>query len=330
MKHVTLTLSIAFLLLIGLAGAVWAFGDGELQPCALHHRVRRGETLSGIAARYGMDTTRLAAVNGLADPDRIRVGQRLCIPATDSLPPSALVLTAVYHFAPTAAAVASADTTPEGWTLGRDGRAGRERRYPLLSGNRIHTYAMPEEVREASLTARTEAVLWLTRHAAETEAERGYGYTLVVIGGAAPLLDLQLGFTRSWPDILAADRIPDDEAGLDRCVRRGALPLTALAPAGTVTAVKLEARLVAGDGSLLPLDITTVDYFPTPAEAERYYRCPGLALHALRRPAQAGYELHMVLNEEGAGPPGPQWRPRCRNWLGTNWWSRFLRFFYRC
>ncbi|MCX7853673.1 MAG: hypothetical protein N2383_12915 [Caldilineales bacterium] len=250
--------------------------------------------------------------------------------ALDTLPPSALELTAVYTFAPTTTAAATGDTTPEAWTLGRDGRAGRQRRYPLLHGNRIRTYATPAEVREASLTARTRAVLWLARHAEETEAEQPYGYTLVVIGAADPLLDLQIGFTRPLTDILAAERIPDEAAGLDRCVRRGALPVTALAPAATVTAVRLEARLVAGDGSLLPLDITAVDYFPTLAEAERFYRCPGLALHALRRPAQAGYALHMVLNEEGAGPPGPQWRPRCRNWLGTNWWSRFLRFFYRC
>jgi membrane-bound lytic murein transglycosylase D len=41
------------------------------------HAVRPGETLSSIAGRYGMSATTLARLNGLSDPDRLRVGQRL-------------------------------------------------------------------------------------------------------------------------------------------------------------------------------------------------------------------------------------------------------------
>ncbi len=44
------------------------------------HVVRRGETLSGIAAAYGTSTTRLKATNGLRDADHIYVGQRLKVP----------------------------------------------------------------------------------------------------------------------------------------------------------------------------------------------------------------------------------------------------------
>jgi len=44
------------------------------------HIVRYGETLSGIAARYGVNMWTLARMNGIANPSRIYVGQRLLIP----------------------------------------------------------------------------------------------------------------------------------------------------------------------------------------------------------------------------------------------------------
>lgn len=41
------------------------------------HRVRRGETLSGIAARYRTSVSTLMRLNGLSNPNRLRLGQRL-------------------------------------------------------------------------------------------------------------------------------------------------------------------------------------------------------------------------------------------------------------
>jgi LysM repeat protein len=41
--------------------------------------VRRGDTLSSIAARYGTSVSALMAANGIRNPDRIYVGQRLVI-----------------------------------------------------------------------------------------------------------------------------------------------------------------------------------------------------------------------------------------------------------
>ncbi|HLY36246.1 MAG TPA: LysM peptidoglycan-binding domain-containing protein [Candidatus Limnocylindria bacterium] len=43
--------------------------------------VRPGDTLGGIAARYGVSIDRLAALNQLANPDLIEAGQRLRLPA---------------------------------------------------------------------------------------------------------------------------------------------------------------------------------------------------------------------------------------------------------
>jgi hypothetical protein len=43
------------------------------------HRVTRGETLAQIALRYDVPFEQIAAESGIADPNRIRVGQRLVV-----------------------------------------------------------------------------------------------------------------------------------------------------------------------------------------------------------------------------------------------------------
>jgi LysM repeat protein len=44
------------------------------------HTVKRGETLSGIAAKYKTTVARLAALNGISNPNRIRPGQIIKLP----------------------------------------------------------------------------------------------------------------------------------------------------------------------------------------------------------------------------------------------------------
>jgi membrane-bound lytic murein transglycosylase D len=46
----------------------------------LEHTVRRGETLSHIAARYGTSIRLVQETNGIRNANRLRVGQRLRIP----------------------------------------------------------------------------------------------------------------------------------------------------------------------------------------------------------------------------------------------------------
>ena len=53
-------------------------GGGETAPQV--HVVRRGETLTAIAARYGRPVETLVAANDLGSPDRLRIGMSLSIP----------------------------------------------------------------------------------------------------------------------------------------------------------------------------------------------------------------------------------------------------------
>jgi LysM repeat protein len=57
-------------------------------PSGQTYTVRRGDTLSAIALRYGVSTWALAQTNGIRNPSFIYVGQRLTIPSGGSSAPS--------------------------------------------------------------------------------------------------------------------------------------------------------------------------------------------------------------------------------------------------
>lgn len=67
----------AALLLGGAALLLVAAGDPKTET---EHVVKEGETLGGIANRAGVAMAVIAAANGLTDPSRIRIGQKLVIP----------------------------------------------------------------------------------------------------------------------------------------------------------------------------------------------------------------------------------------------------------
>jgi putative chitinase len=54
--------------------------SGAPAGCYQYYYVRPGDTLSQIAAYFGMRTSALAAANGISNADYVYVGQRLCIP----------------------------------------------------------------------------------------------------------------------------------------------------------------------------------------------------------------------------------------------------------
>ncbi|MEL6345028.1 MAG: LysM peptidoglycan-binding domain-containing protein [Myxococcota bacterium] len=58
------------------------------------HRVRSGDTLSKIAARYGVSASAVQSVNKISNPNRIYVGMELVIPVSGAAAPTALTSTA--------------------------------------------------------------------------------------------------------------------------------------------------------------------------------------------------------------------------------------------
>jgi len=56
-------------------------GDGEKRPAARrsYHTVKKGETLSGIARKYGMKASSLAKINGIGKGKGLREGQKLAL-----------------------------------------------------------------------------------------------------------------------------------------------------------------------------------------------------------------------------------------------------------
>ncbi len=68
-------------------------------PAPLVHQVRPGDTLSGIAQRYGVSMDAIAAINEIADRDNLLVSQELRLPA-DALRPAAGAEPDVYTVQP--------------------------------------------------------------------------------------------------------------------------------------------------------------------------------------------------------------------------------------
>jgi LysM repeat protein len=61
-------------------GPLPGLGGGGSTPGGTH-TVQSGQTLSSIASRHGVSVSALASANGISDPTRLQVGQKLTVPA---------------------------------------------------------------------------------------------------------------------------------------------------------------------------------------------------------------------------------------------------------
>ena len=78
------------------------------------HTVKRGETLGVIAKKYGLTASALAAHNGIANPNRVKIGQKLTIPSktetlTYTIRKGDTLSTIAKKYKTTAAAIAKAN-----------------------------------------------------------------------------------------------------------------------------------------------------------------------------------------------------------------------------
>lgn len=81
-------LALVLLVVVTPVGAMAA--PGEAAPAAAtctYYRVRAGDTMYGIAARFGVDPWAIARANHITNINRIYVGQVLCIPTGGGTPP---------------------------------------------------------------------------------------------------------------------------------------------------------------------------------------------------------------------------------------------------
>jgi membrane-bound lytic murein transglycosylase D len=130
---------------IDLTAAVAKLSTGDFalaQVADANHRVSSGETLSLIAANYGVSLTQLADLNGLDRPYRIRVGQVIAIPQRGgSGTPAAVV---AQTGPPPATAPAAAPTPPTGVV-------GTANRYVVRRGDTLTKIATRNGLSEESL-----------------------------------------------------------------------------------------------------------------------------------------------------------------------------------
>jgi N-acetylmuramoyl-L-alanine amidase len=94
-------------LVIASAAPTSAPAPVPVAPAPATHQVARGETLTGIAARYGTSIAALASANGIGNPSYIRAGQVLAIPGAPAAQPAAAAPPAA---APASHQVASGET----------------------------------------------------------------------------------------------------------------------------------------------------------------------------------------------------------------------------
>ncbi len=118
------------------------------------HTVEAGETLTGIARRYGLTLGALQALNGISDENAIYVGQELALAAPTPEPTAGPRPPAPGEETPAAAPEATATTaTPEPLPVVRSGNpiGSLNRTYTIVFGDTLGRIALREGVDAKSL-----------------------------------------------------------------------------------------------------------------------------------------------------------------------------------
>jgi membrane-bound lytic murein transglycosylase D len=122
-------------------GRISGGGEGyDAQVAETGHRVRNGETLSVIASRYGVSATRLAELNNLSRPYRLRAGQVLTVPDRGGASQPAIVV-----------AAAEKEKLPPKAATPPTGVVGTEHRYVVRRGDTLTKIATKHDMSEEAL-----------------------------------------------------------------------------------------------------------------------------------------------------------------------------------
>lgn len=117
---------------------------GSAAPVATSYEVKQGDSLAAIARQHKVTSAALAAANGIKDPSKITIGQKLKIPRLSGTAPSA---PATAPAAP--AAPASAPTVP----APRVPTADTTREHVVAEGDSLYRIAKAAGVTVAQLVA---------------------------------------------------------------------------------------------------------------------------------------------------------------------------------
>ncbi|MCX6031510.1 MAG: LysM peptidoglycan-binding domain-containing protein [Chloroflexi bacterium] len=291
--------------------------------CGGAYEVRPGDTLSAIAGQFGTTVETLTRLNGLRNPNYIRVGQVLCLPgenapaapvtafprpapatatpspltATPTEPPAALpskvVIEATYAY--------TSVSSEKGWTLSP--QAGVRLEYSLIASTDAITSLITPAQLLASVSADTPVLLWISRPA------NAPGYILSVVGREEVITEaLHL---QTPKEITALDdlRLQAGERNLQRLE-------------------DIKIWLESPTGERYPIPVAALGYFPTTGDAISGQTDVYLVLIAEKT---GGYRLRAAINLNIFGPPNEGVLARCGRWqMSAGWIYRWLTAFYGC
>lgn len=331
--------SVAYWCIALLCGLLW-LGLGVKEPvhaggCGQTYTVQPGDTLSGVARRYGVGLKALLALNPqIRHPDRIYVGQVLCLSGASGVvvtpPPTAtpaLTVTPTLTASPAAPVnepqvaleithrlpKADLDTVAVGPIA--DALEGIRQVYRLLPGEEgLRGFLSPDELRMAA-EGDTGVALWLAR------PDPALDYLLVSVGSPDLLADLR-------PDLTAP--VPETTRPLEPVLLTDLGPYLGM-PESEVLALTVWLEPGRSDNvRRIPLPVAAVMHLPSAAEAASLW--PDVYM-VLSRVGDEGYRLMAVLREQDApllGPPGILLAERCARWTGNRWYYAWLRAWFGC
>ncbi len=243
-------------------------------PVPQQHRVEAGDTLIGIAARYGVTVEDLQELNEISDPRGLQIGQRLAIPVRRILEEDANPVRARHELRRVAVAVDGLDTA---WVMGEVVNLDTVPVEQIRVAARLQTADGTEMVRRTALAVRHitppgKAAPFMFRLGEVSQT--AHGWTLAVasikpahIGGYAT--ELSVGNLRFEPQpsgtVLVSGLVTNHESVT---VVDPEVVVTALDAQRRVTAVRAmlpdERVLVPGgevvfEGALIPLGEPVAD-----------------------------------------------------------------------
>lgn len=305
--HLVIVAVVSALLIAGLwwalLGPVKAQTNGD---CANTYVVQRGDTLYGIAQRFGTTVPILVSLNNIRNPNLIFIGQVLCLPdqLTPEPPPSQLVLEVTYEFTPTEDELR--------WPLARAGRVGKRVVYPLAGIEAFQAVTDTTDLIPEVEDDDDSTVLWVTRLVGIPD------YTLVSVGEEELLAALHISDTHITQPFAA----PPDQSG------HNTEPIDVIGDLD-MTAIELTLWLESGEGIRYPFPISRIAHAENLGQVEEYFSEDSyLALLRSDFGEESGYRVIMVLTEEGVGPPGWPSYQNCQSWGNggyygwlSSWWG---------